>query len=138
MVVDRTSPTYPPLSSSWTNSTAGAWRACNPTTVRTPCSAASPAMAPPPPRCRPRGPPQRTTLPPGGARLGRVAHLPVQSTELMQGPGRRDAQGGVPSARLHRVEPGCCDEPLDRAGTLVVVGRVEEHRAGGPVGLRGQ
>src|SRR2546426_601931 len=41
MVVERTSPTYPPESSSWTNSIAGAWRACNPTTVRAPCSAGS-------------------------------------------------------------------------------------------------
>src|SRR5207302_13830 len=40
MVVDKTSPTYPSRSSFWTNSTAGAWRACNPTTVRTPRSAA--------------------------------------------------------------------------------------------------
>src|SRR6266571_4006688 len=66
----------------------------------------------------------------GGARLGGVDHLPVQSSKLMQGAGRLDAQGGVHSARPHRVEPGCRDEPLDRGGSLVVIGRVEQHRAG--------
>jgi hypothetical protein len=55
MVVDRTSPTYPLLSSSWTNSIARAWRACKPTTVRTPCSAASAAIARASSRSRPSG-----------------------------------------------------------------------------------
>src|SRR6266508_1282364 len=62
----------------------------------------------------------------GGVRLAGVDHVPVERAE------RLDTQGGVHSARLHRIEPGCRDEPLDRGGSLVVIGRVEQHRSRGP------
>src|SRR5438876_144094 len=67
MVVDRTSPTYPSRSSCCTNSIAGAWRACNPTTVRSPCLAASSAIARASSRSRPRGHSQYTALPAASA-----------------------------------------------------------------------
>src|SRR5213076_2291665 len=67
MVVERTSPTYPSLSSSRTNSIAGAWRACNPTIVRTPFSAASAAIARASSRSRPSGHSQYTALPAASA-----------------------------------------------------------------------
>src|SRR5438874_13423291 len=57
--------------------------------------------------------------PDGGAPLAGVDHFPVQSSELVEVARRLDAKGGVHSARLHRLEPGCCDEPLDRGGSLV-------------------
>src|SRR5437868_14578376 len=68
----------------------------------------------------------------------RIEHLSIQPAELMQGAEYFDAESSVDSAGLHGREPGCGDEPLNRTGSLVVIGRVEQHGTRRAVGLRGQ
>jgi 8-hydroxy-5-deazaflavin:NADPH oxidoreductase len=70
--------------------------------------------------------------------LDTLKELVAQHADQLRGKVVVDPSNPAAQDGLHRVEPGHRDEPLDRGGSLVVIGRVEEHRAWGPVGRRGQ